>query len=302
MSITSLGYENTIFDDGDWANYAPFVAGAVYGVHQNGWEPSAGVGIRAVAIAAGDGWGWGIKDHNSATVTLNHASVSSGQRYDLVVAHRNWATSTTSFEIIQGNSTRAIPTRDTTPGTEDDQPIALVRVVPGSVVAEVIDLRVWKEYARDALVLNYMKRVGTQLRIGSSLWSCELNSSGAAVWVDLLTSASWTNITHLGTAENGSGVYPFSYIPATGGVTLRGVIQKKTGGWSSGDQIGGLPVGARPTQTVRFMVPTATAGQAAKVRVTPTGAIFMDQIVTNGTLPAGANPGWVQFDGVHIPR
>ncbi|MDF2578430.1 MAG: hypothetical protein K0S49_9 [Microbacterium sp.] len=303
MTITTYGYAGEV----DEIAYAEsnIYGGVRYGVAGFAdFRPTAGTGDRGVSIAAGTAIGGGVRAVNDAPVNLNLASVGSGSRWDLIVLRRDWGAGTATLVVIEGSSTKALPARNADVGDVDDQPIALCRVAAGSsAVAEIVDLRVFPgdggAHARDILVLSFMDRLGTMLRIGSSLWSRELDAAGAEAWVDLFAASGYTPITHLATAENGGGVYLFGYLAQRGGVVLRGVVQKKTGAWSGGTQIAALPAAARPGQTVRVLAPTSVAGQAAKVRITPAGAVFFDETIDDGT---SAGPVWIQFDGVFIPR
>lgn len=171
MAITSIGYGNTIVPDTSTAKWLPRAGMSHYGVAGwSDWRPTiGGAGNRAVTIAAGVGWGWNIVDTNSAPAVVNVPSVGSGQRYDLIVAHRDWGTGTTTFAVVEGGSAKVIPPRDTNPGVEDDQPIAVVRVAAGNnSVLELWDVRVIpapQGFAVDPMVLSYFDEVGTSLRL-----------------------------------------------------------------------------------------------------------------------------------------
>ncbi|WP_137843866.1 hypothetical protein [Microbacterium sp. 2FI] len=311
MTITSIGYAGSV-DQTEWARAIYRLGSCRYGVTSSGsWRVTPSAGTRVVSIAAGGGWGPGILDSSDDVETLTFASVPTGVRYDMVVMRRTWGgTMTSEFAVVEGGSSQSLPSRNTNVGVLDDQPLALVKVTAGSSAVQVVnDLRVWAmnggAFARDNLVRSYLSDVGTVVQIGEALWVRRLNDALSAEWMNLLANAPqpvWTNITHLSSAENGGGVYPFSWIPTVGGVQLRGGSQKKTGGWLSGNKIGALPPLASPAKTVRFICNTTTEGQAAKIRINPAGEIFMDGIVTNGTTGAGAPPAFVHLDGVFIPR
>ncbi|MFF2631952.1 hypothetical protein ACFVR6_03625 [Microbacterium sp. NPDC058021] len=189
MAITSVGYEGTIYE-AQWAEMMPLVGGRQYGVAGPGdWRVTVGGADRQVRVAAGRGFGHGVLDNSSTETVLSLATVASGSRWDLVVARRNWGTNTTSFAVVTGSATRALPGgRAQTPGTLDEQPVALVRVQAGqSQVAEIVDLRVWGgdggTFAHDALVMQYLSRVGTALRINGIDWKRIIDPQGNPAWV-----------------------------------------------------------------------------------------------------------------------
>lgn len=202
MAITSVGYDGTVTDN-QWATLAPSVGVAKYGVAgYSDWRPTiGGAGTRPVTIAAGSGWGYGVRDTNSAPVTLNLSSVPSGNRWDLIVANRNWGTSTTTFAVVEGGSAKQIPARENTPGTEDEQPIALARVAAGSsTVQELVDLRVQPStggaVAHDPLALQYLSEIGSVIRIGDTEWTRK-SDAGTPTWssVDVADTGWLTNLT-----------------------------------------------------------------------------------------------------------
>ncbi|MDR6691337.1 hypothetical protein J2X55_002249 [Microbacterium sp. 1154] len=192
MAVTitdSVGYEGTI-EEPDWARLQTYAAGRQYGVIGEGdWKVTAGAADREVRIAPGFGFGAGVLDRTTAAASLVLPAPSSDSVWHLIVAHRDWQANTTTFDVINGTSgAAAIPTRQATPGTLDDQPIALVRVQAGqSQVAEIRDLRVWGGYggavASDDLVRQYLTQLGTNITIAGIAWRRDLNSLGNPVWV-----------------------------------------------------------------------------------------------------------------------
>lgn len=190
MAITSIGYDGSV-NESQWAKMISQVGSAQYGVSSSSdWKVTAHSTMdRGINIATGSGWGHGVLDTSDATVSLQGASVSSGDRWDMVVMRRNWSGTggTSTFVIVQGTSARQLPSRNTTPGTLDDQPIALLRFTAGqSAVQEIIDLRCWSRNggltARDDLALTYLKLPGAQIMINGFQWNCELDANGNAVW------------------------------------------------------------------------------------------------------------------------
>lgn len=192
MAVTitdSVGYEGTI-EEPDWARLQTYAAGRQYGVIGEGdWKVTAGATDREVRIAPGFGFGAGVLDHTTAAASLVLPAPSSDSVWHLIVAHRDWQANVTTFDVINGTSgAAAIPTRQTTPGTLDDQPIALVRVQAGqSQVAEIRDLRVWGGYgggvAADDLVRQYLTQLGSTITIAGIAWRRDLSSLGSPVWV-----------------------------------------------------------------------------------------------------------------------
>ena len=190
MAITSVGYDGSV-NETEWAKLIPLAGSSHYGVSgTNDWKVTTHATMdRGVNIATGSGWGHGILDTSNSTVSLQGNSVGSGSRWDCVVARRNWSGTggSTQFALIQGTSTKQIPSRNTTPGTLDDQPIALVKFTAGqSAAQEIIDLRCWGRNggmaARDELVLTYLTEMATQIKIGGILWTRAPDQNGNPVW------------------------------------------------------------------------------------------------------------------------
>lgn len=143
MAITSYGFPGTI-DSVQWAKLAEELGAAYSVLDRDDWKVSVVVGPdRTVAVAAGTAFGRGVMDVNSAPINIQLPTVASGVRYDLICARRNWGTPATTATYVQGTSTAAIPAgRNATPGTLDDQPLALVKITAGSTVPVIeADLR-----------------------------------------------------------------------------------------------------------------------------------------------------------------
>lgn len=202
MAITgSLGYGGTVGEDdiAPWRRSFP----AAYGVVGDAdWKVTIKPGVdRTLKIAAGLGYGHGVIDTNDAvetgaTVQLPTLSGTGTVRWDLVVARRDWSGTggTTTFEYVTGTSvqTAVFSSRSQTPGVEDDQPLALVRVVGnggGGAIdsSNVIDLRVWASnggmVGNSDLVVHYLTEPGTTVRVGSRVWTRTVSTlTGSAVW------------------------------------------------------------------------------------------------------------------------
>lgn len=190
MAITSIGYDGSV-NEAQWAKLVPLAGSAHYGVAgANDWKVTAHATLdRGISIAAGSGWGHGVLDTSSTTVSLQGATVSSGSRWDLVVARRNWSGTggATTFVLIGGSSSKTLPTRNEGPGTLDDQPVALVQFSQGSTAATaIVDLRCWSRNggmtARDDLALTYLKEAGAQVVVNGKTWICSVATNGQPAW------------------------------------------------------------------------------------------------------------------------
>lgn len=157
----------------------------------NSWKVVALTnGARQVTVLAGSGSGRGIRDTSTDTTLPSlDAQVSGGTRYDLIVARRNWSTKVTSFAIVKGGATQegAFALRNVTPGTLDDQPLAVVPVSQGAAdVGTPIDVRVWQANgaacARSDLVLQYLNTPGTSVLINSKEWHRTVDAAGNPQW------------------------------------------------------------------------------------------------------------------------
>lgn len=190
MAITSIGYDGSV-NEAQWAKLLPLAGSAHYGVAGAGdWKVTTHATLdRGVRVAAGSGWGHGVLDTSDATTSLSGATVGSGSRWDLIVARRNWSGTggTTTFVLIGGSSSKALPARNTSPGVLDDQPLALVQFTAGSTAATaIIDLRCWARNggmtAKDDMALTYLKEPGASVLINGTSWRCELDANGSTAW------------------------------------------------------------------------------------------------------------------------
>lgn len=254
MAITSVGYPGTITDD-NWRRMATATVGSMYGVDDYAsWRVTAGVGDRATRIAAGGGFGLGVRDVSDGVVNLNHAPVPSGQRWDLIVAHRDWSTGTTTFSIIQGTDAKALPARASGFGTTNDQPIALARFAAGQTsVQEIIDLRCVPGdggvVAFDELVRQYLDRVGTSIIINGVEWNRVINSTGSPVWISSdMNDTGWVSITPAPGWVSDTA-YPLEVRSVGLLVEARGVGVPKTGP-AAVSFIGTVPDMFRPSRNV----------------------------------------------------
>lgn len=196
MAITeSRGYADDI-DKAEWAEILWRIGASRYGVASYAdWLPTIGAGAGEVALAAGIGWGAGVLDIATAS-SVTIPEPSTGVRWDLIVARRNWGSGTTTFDRVEGGSVIAIPTRETTPGVLDEQPIALAKRQAGaSAVLEIIDLRLvvgsGGALAFHELARAYLTDLGTQLRIGNTR-STRVRVGSAEQWAhEDVTDTGW---------------------------------------------------------------------------------------------------------------
>lgn len=178
MAITSKFYTGSV-DHVEWSKGAPEVGSLLYGVEGLAdWRPTIVAGVdRTVRIATGTAWGRGVRDVKDTTTDVPIPSVTTGTRWDLIVARRTWGTSTTSIERVQGTSTKGIPAgRLVGPGVVDDQPLALALVTAGSAnITELIDLRAFGGgvgglQVLDKIALQYLKFPGAMVYFGNEVY------------------------------------------------------------------------------------------------------------------------------------
>ncbi|NKG21116.1 hypothetical protein [Paeniglutamicibacter terrestris] len=201
MAITSSWYDGP-WTVSEWAKGLATVGSARYSVaNYDAWKVTIKTGTdRTVNIAAGTGAGSGVVDISTAVESVQVPVISSGTRWDLIVARRDWADVTgsatgsngkgrTRFTYVQGGASKVIPSRNANYGVLDDQPLALIRVASGSSnVLEVVDLRIWVApggmTAVDDLVRQYVGWPGASIEIKGVLWQRRYNATtGAPEWV-----------------------------------------------------------------------------------------------------------------------
>jgi len=191
VTITSIGYDGQVVDEVKWGGLSTFL-GAPYGLADGAaWKVTAVVGLdRTSRVAPGIGYGHGVRDVSDSNVDVQHAAITSGIRWDLIVARRNWQPvgGTTTFVAVTGTATKQIPAgRLIGPGVQDDQPIALVQLTAGqSTPTAVIDLRHFTRkvttMAADAL-LPTGASLGTVVCRGAQRDRLVLSTAGTEVWL-----------------------------------------------------------------------------------------------------------------------
>lgn len=191
MAITSsIGYGGPVYDT-EIPTWAKALGGLDYTVFdETSWKVTAvGAAARTVQVAAGTGAGRGITDASDGTGdTVVLPNPASGSLWHLIVARRTAGDAETTFTYCPGATTpeAAIALRSTfesTAGAEDDQPLALVRVTKDtSPVQGLIDVRCWQAngglYGAHEHVRLYLSRPGTQVMIGTDLWTYAVQASG----------------------------------------------------------------------------------------------------------------------------
>lgn len=290
MTITSVGYAGTITDS-NWRRMATAAVGSLYGVDDfTSFRVTAGPGDRALAIADGGAFGLGVRDEMDTPIVLNGDPVASGSRWDLVVLRRDWNAKETTPLIIAGSPTKALPDRYTGWGTMNDQPIALVRFAAGqSTAQEIIDLRCIPAdagvVAFDPLTLSYLDRVGTQVRIGDTLWTRTVNATGSPLWVSTdLTDTGWVNVP-LGPKWVAVTNYA-ARVRRIGQIAqLRGAVRATTG--ADFENLAKVPALFRPTASVPLGATSASSKAVGELFLNTDGLVWMSDDYRSGTNPVG---------------
>lgn len=182
MTITSVGYTGAIAPNVEWANLQ-MVLGARYAVaaHTDALVSATSDGSRQIKIATGFLGGWGILDQITVEEAVTLPAVSSGTQYYLVCAHRDWMANATTITTISAGATlpASMPTRATSPGSLDDQPLALVSITSTGATRIVYDLRAVggpsvfnmdPALAGLANWIAYMAFEGVTIRTGNKTW------------------------------------------------------------------------------------------------------------------------------------
>lgn len=294
MTITNIGYDGTV---GEAAAALLFTdVGVKYGVGSflDLQVAVGGTGDRAVTVGPGSGYGSGVRTTFSTSTNLNAALVSSGTRWDTVVLHRDWsgAGGTSSLRINQGGTTKQITQTDATPGTLDDQPLALIRSIAGStIVQEVVDLRAFASkvhyVASSAAVPFMLPRVGARFYAADNghEWAVVGTQTGPSTFTSTFVDLDDPGWVPLNVA--GGSLVAFQAAPymgkSRGWATLKGTL-KRTGGplVTAGADVfaATLPVGSRPTSMREFVLPEigaspAVANTYCRARVQSDGTLWL---------------------------
>jgi len=192
MAITSIGYPTDIGKTNvDWASIQNTLGRLYFTGGGNSLlvKPKSN-GTRQVTIGVGRFGGCGIYDYNDTEATVALPTVSSGTKYFMVVARRNWNSGSvgTTFAVIDaGTNNATLPERNADGGVAggsgiDDQPLALVPLTAGNTVPGTpIDLRARCQLgtifdANSELVLQYMQSVGVQVCVNDDVTWTRLSS------------------------------------------------------------------------------------------------------------------------------
>lgn len=198
MAFTSSGYKGTV-NAAQFAALVPKAGACEYGVDgPDDFEVTAVAGQdRVVSVAGGRAWGHSVLDFSDVNETKALDLVTTGSRWDLVVLRRTWQPTggITSVEVVAGGSSNtALPSRNNTPGSVDDQPLALVRVdAESTAIGAIIDLRVWARnggaLAKNELVKQYLTAVATLVEIDGIWWRRVLGDNDVPDWKAVLYTA-----------------------------------------------------------------------------------------------------------------
>lgn len=269
-------------------------------------------GTREVNIAGGYAGGYGIMDHNNGVATLQLPTVPSGTKWFLVCLRRTWgSTNASSFVAIDaGTSDTALPTRNTNPGTIDDQPLALVSLASGAAVPGTVhDLRLIgtakDDYlANHDLVRQYADWLGIRLRVGQTDWQRILNVSGTPTWLQVGAAAAaptWQSPgLASGWANYGAGHQTARYIKLSSGLVVwQGLIRRPSVAYAANTVILTAPIGYRPTSQLMFRVgtsdtPTALSDyNSGRIDVRSDGGFLCPS-----DIPVGD---FISLSGIHYP-
>lgn len=153
------------------------------------WKVSSLASIdRGIRVEVGIGSGDAVTDQTFEYETMSLPSPPIASAWYLIVRRRNWSgVGTSTLVAIRGTATKALPTRKDVPGTESDQPLALVRVTQkDTTVQEIIDLRAWASNGgvevADKLALSYLATPGAAVKLGSSTWRFEKQANNVWDW------------------------------------------------------------------------------------------------------------------------
>lgn len=199
---------------------------------------------RTARVAAGTAYGRGVLARFDTTTDLQCAVVASGFRWDTIVVRRDRDDSSAQLVVLQGTTAQAISSSrrvSWTTGNNDDQPIALVKVVAGaSTLADMVDLRAWAGnggmHALSTLALGYLAEVGASVMIGSTLWRRTIDAAGVAAWAPVplgVANTDWVT-----PAQWGLDFGEFSTLRSRvwdGHIELAGRLQRSSGAMTAGE-------------------------------------------------------------------
>jgi hypothetical protein len=187
-------------------------------VSEGSWIPTAKTGASwTINLSAGTGGGDGVLDVSDDIVEVALPSPT-GAPWHVIYMERTWAGAggASEFGSMPATSDGNIPADLLTaqdPGTVSKQPIALVQLVEGQTQpAQIIDLRVWAANgaltARSDKVTQYLYELGTQITVGSTVWS-RISTLLGAVWTSHQTTMSPLQLFGAGQSLDPGGAAPF---------------------------------------------------------------------------------------------
>ena len=183
MAITSVGYDGSI-DETRWAIMAPRLSMPYWVEDVDALKATILKDRdRTISLTSGRFGGQGVMDESSEVEEISFEPVPSGNRYDLVVAQRNWQGEggVTSFEVIKGGATKKIPGFNRGPGYLDDHLLYLVHLQAGRTTpVSVIDLRGFGLNSRvqinDPLALEgYKNWPGMEAQLGREVYAHQVD-------------------------------------------------------------------------------------------------------------------------------
>jgi len=147
-TIVSYGYTGAIEPNVPFATWQMVVGQRGYWCKDSGDCKPTGLSTGTYQVQIAPGWlgAHGVADNVTEAEVVPLTPPSSGRLYYLIVLHRDWSASTSTFQALPGGNSlpSSLPSRTTGPGVADDQPIALVSLAAGDTVPTITyDLRMW---------------------------------------------------------------------------------------------------------------------------------------------------------------
>lgn len=183
MPITSVGYDGSI-NETQWSIMAPRLSMPYWVADMDTLAATIIKDAdRTVELSPGPFGGVGVMDTLDAPERVTFEPVASGDRYDLIVATRDWqgVGGSTSLRVIKGGTKKAVPNFSRAPGTYDDQLLHLVRLQAGRTAPVAIyDLRGFGLNSRvqinDAMALEgYKNWPGMQAQLGREEYTLQVD-------------------------------------------------------------------------------------------------------------------------------
>ena len=183
MPITSVGYDGSI-NETQWSIMAPRLSMPYWVADM---DTLAATIIKdaysTVELSPGPFGGVGVMDTLDAPERVTFEPVASGDRYDLIVATRDWqgVGGSTSLRVIKGGTKKAVPNFSRAPGVYDDQLLHLVHLQAGRTTPVAIyDLRGFGLNSRvqinDAMALEgYKNWPGMQAQLGREEYTLQVD-------------------------------------------------------------------------------------------------------------------------------